>query len=195
MTDDYRMLLDAWEKERHRPDIQPLPEGFFAAMGEYASKLRGQPEAVDPSSLRGRLMEKERQYTDMMLQEIAQLRLRKVVLAELNNMPIESLNLTTEEKRLQVDLRRLISAHSQALKQVLQGRAQRPQEPAQPIAKEEKPALAYKVVRFLQPLPAIMGVDMKTYGPFKAEDVASLPSQNSENLIRRGIAKEVETEP
>jgi DNA replication factor GINS len=163
-------------------------------MGEYASKLRGQPEAVDLSSLRGRLMEKERQYTDMMLQEIAQLRLRKVVLAELNNMPIESLNLTTEEKRLQVDLRRLISAHSQALKQVLQGKAQRPQEPAEPVAKE-KPALAYKVVRFLQPLPAIMGVDMKTYGPFKAEDVASLPSQNSENLIRRGIAKEVETEP
>jgi DNA replication initiation complex subunit (GINS family) len=40
-----------------------------------------------------------------------------------------------------------------------------------------------------------MGVDMKTYGPFKAEDVASLPAQNADNLIRKGIAKLVETEP
>jgi DNA replication initiation complex subunit (GINS family) len=48
------------------------------------------------------------------------------------------------------------------------------------------------VVRFLQAVPAIMGIDMKTYGPFKPEDVVSLPVENAENLIRRGIAKEVE---
>jgi DNA replication initiation complex subunit (GINS family) len=40
-----------------------------------------------------------------------------------------------------------------------------------------------------------MGTDMKTYGPFAAEDVASLPAQNAENLIRKGIAQEVETSP
>ena len=40
-----------------------------------------------------------------------------------------------------------------------------------------------------------MGVDMMTYGPFKAEDVASLPAPNAENLIRKGIAKEVEISP
>jgi len=49
-----------------------------------------------------------------------------------------------------------------------------------------------KVVRFLQAVPAIMGIDMKTYGPFEPEDVVSLPVENAENLIRRGIAKEVE---
>ena len=194
MTENYRVLLDAWEKERHRQDIQPLPEGFFALMSEYTSRLRGQAEPADTTSLRGRLMEKERRYADTMLQEIAQLRLRKIVLAELENMPLESTSLTAEEKRLQVDLRRLLSAHSQELRQALLGEA-RPQEAERLPAREERPALAYKVVRFLQSLPAIMGVDMKTYGPFKAEEVASLPLQNSENLIRRGIAKEVETKP
>ena len=194
MTENFRVLLDAWEKERHRQDIQPLPEGFFALMSEYTSRLRGQAEPADTTSLRGRLMEKERRYADTMLQEIAQLRLRKIVLAELENMPLESTSLTAEEKRLQVDLRRLLSAHSQELRQALLGEA-RPQEVERPPAREERPAPANKVVRFLQSLPAIMGVDMKTYGPFKAEEVASLPLQNSENLIRRGIAKEVETEP
>jgi DNA replication initiation complex subunit (GINS family) len=48
------------------------------------------------------------------------------------------------------------------------------------------------VVRFLQAVPAIMGIDMKSYGPFEPEDVASIPAENAENLIRRGIAKGVE---
>jgi DNA replication factor GINS len=47
-------------------------------------------------------------------------------------------------------------------------------------------------IRFLRAVPAIIGIDMKTYGPFKAEDLASMPVENAENLIRRGIAKEVE---
>ena len=50
------------------------------------------------------------------------------------------------------------------------------------------------VLRFLKPLPAIMGIDLKAYGPFDAEDVASIPRENALNLIRRGIAKEVEIE-
>jgi hypothetical protein len=32
------------------------------------------------------------------------------------------------------------------------------------------------VLRFLADVPAIIGSDMKTYGPFKAEDVASVPT-------------------
>jgi DNA replication initiation complex subunit (GINS family) len=36
---------------------------------------------------------------------------------------------------------------------------------------------------------------MKTYGPFNPEDVATLPEENAENLIRRGFAKVVEIQP
>jgi DNA replication initiation complex subunit (GINS family) len=40
-----------------------------------------------------------------------------------------------------------------------------------------------------------MGIDMRAYGPFNKEDVASIPRQNALNLIRRGIAKPVDIEP
>jgi len=33
---------------------------------------------------------------------------------------------------------------------------------------------------------------MKTYGPFKVEDVASLPAENAKILIRQGLAEKVE---
>ena len=51
------------------------------------------------------------------------------------------------------------------------------------------------LVRFLQPLPAIMGIDMKAYGPFEPEELATIPVQNAQNLIKRGIVKPVEVEP
>jgi DNA replication initiation complex subunit (GINS family) len=47
-------------------------------------------------------------------------------------------------------------------------------------------------VRFLKNIPAIMGADMKSYGPFVAEDVASLPPQNAQILVKQGLAVLVE---
>jgi DNA replication factor GINS len=208
MTDEYRTLFDSWRRERQRPDIQPLHEGFYTSMSGYASKLREQERTEEKTSVRGRLIEKERDHVDRMLQELNRLRLKKLVTAELNGAPVEPLNLTAEEKRLQVELRRLLAAHTQGMKQILMGRepnaeapmsnpppqTPRPQPSPQP-PRNEKGEQTLKIVRFTQPLPAIMGTDMKTYGPFKAEDVASLPTQNADNLIRKGIAKLVETEP
>jgi len=206
MTEEYKILYESWRREKQRQEIQPLPEGFFSAMATYVIQLREQSRTIDKTTVKGKLVEKERDYVDNMLQDLDRLRLHKLVSAELNGTPIEPLNLTAEEKHLQVELRRLIAAHIQGMKQIIQGREPKyvapidnpPQVtpyPQPPSKHSEKGEDALKVVRFTQPLPAIMGVDMKTYGPFKAEDVASLPAQNADNLIRKGIAKLVETAP
>jgi len=47
------------------------------------------------------------------------------------------------------------------------------------------------LVRFLQDVPPIVGVDLKTYGPFRKEDVANLPKENAEALIKQGLAKAI----
>jgi DNA replication factor GINS len=208
MTEEYKLLYESWRRERQRQEIQPLQEGFFSAMAAYVTQIREQGRTTDKTTVKGKLIEKERDHVDRMLKDLNRLRLHKLVSAELNGAPIEPLNLTAEEKHLQVELRRLISAHIQGMKQIIQGRE--PKFIASPIDNPpqvtpytqslsaqitEKGEEALKVVRFTQPLPAIMGVDMKTYGPFKAEDVASIPAKNADNLIRKGIAKLVETEP
>lgn len=48
------------------------------------------------------------------------------------------------------------------------------------------------LVRILQDVPSFVGVDMKVYGPYKAEDVVLLPEQNVEALIKRGVATIIE---
>jgi DNA replication factor GINS len=208
MTEEYKILYESWRREKQRQEIQPLPEGFFSAMATYVNQLREQSRTIDKTTVKGKLIEKEKDYVDKMLQDLNRFRLHKLVSAELNGVPIEPLNLTAEEKHLQVELRRLIATHIQGMKQIIQGREPKfialpidnpPQVTPYPQPSSaqhtEKGEDALKVVRFTQPLPAIMGVDMKTYGPFKAEDVASLPAQNADNLIRKGIAKLVETAP
>ncbi len=49
-------------------------------------------------------------------------------------------------------------------------------------------------LRFLKPVPAIVGIDMKSYGPFQVEDVASVPSENARVLVKQGYARPVEVE-
>jgi len=48
------------------------------------------------------------------------------------------------------------------------------------------------LVRVLRDVPSFVGADLKTYGPYKTEDVVLLPAQNAEALIKRGIATEIQ---
>jgi len=47
------------------------------------------------------------------------------------------------------------------------------------------------LVRFLQDVPVIAGVDLKEYGPFKKEDIANLPKENADSLVKSGLAKSI----
>jgi DNA replication initiation complex subunit (GINS family) len=50
---------------------------------------------------------------------------------------------------------------------------------------------ALMLLRVLQPIPKLVGVDLDEYGPFQPEDIVSLPRENALVLIARGAASEV----
>ena len=50
------------------------------------------------------------------------------------------------------------------------------------------------VVRFVQDAEPIVGVDMEMYGPFRAEDIATIPHENVQALVADGIAVRVRWE-
>lgn len=50
------------------------------------------------------------------------------------------------------------------------------------------------VVRFLKSSEPMVGVDMETYGPFKSEDIATIPHENAQALISEGVAVRVRWE-
>ena len=50
------------------------------------------------------------------------------------------------------------------------------------------------VIRFLSEVDEIIGADLEKYGPFKIEDIATIPYENAQALIAKNIATKVRWE-
>ena len=50
----------------------------------------------------------------------------------------------------------------------------------------------YIVIRFLKNTPPLVGIDLKNYGPFNADDLANMPYKNAIILINEKFAEKVE---
>jgi DNA replication initiation complex subunit (GINS family) len=119
-----------------------------------------------------------------MVQEIVQMRYRKIAKRLVNGQKIPLESLAAEEAKLCNELVPSADAFNRFAENLLQGQ----------VTKVEAEAIVHKRVtlRFLKQVPSIIGADMKTYGPFLVEDVASVPVENAKILVKQGLAKQVE---
>ena len=91
--------------------------------------------------------------------------------------------LTVEEQKIYTGASPLAEAYQSFAKNILRGNVLK-----MDVGREHKRA----VLRFLKDVPAIIGADMKTYGPFKVEDVASLPVENAKIFVKHGLAEKID---
>lgn len=172
----YNELYKAWKIEKTTHMLQSLPSEFYDQTANY---LNGLPSLTENNTMQSRLQAKEAEIAKRLLQELRETRLQKIVNAakyhETNTELLE------DEMKLALGIR-------ESLTTFMQGREPREQE--QPTLTETKAKLT--VVRFLQDIPEIIGVDLKIYGPYKKEDVATLPPPNAHALVKQMSAKVIE---
>lgn len=199
MRTRYTRLHNAWENETKREGLQNIPDDFIHDMKDYITQLNKTVANIE--TLSGSLTQTERRYANQMLKQLIEVRLDKIIKSELNGLPIDAQAMTPEEQQLHSNLRQLLTGYRQGIELPVARTQPKPQPKASPPRKEPVPAPKIDeeakeliLVRFLQPLPAIMGIDMKAYGPFQPEELATIPRQNAENLIKRGVAKRVEAD-
>ena len=198
MRTRYTRLHAAWENETKREELQNIPDDFLHEMKNYVNQLN--KTTTNDATLSGNLTQTERKYTNQMLKQLIETRLDKIIKSELNGLPIDAQAMTPEEQQLHSNIRQLLTSYRQGTE--IPKPQRQPQPKPKPIPKKEltpPPKIEEKdtelvLIRFLKPLPAIMGIDMKAYGPFQPEELATIPQQNAENLIKRGIAKKVDAE-
>lgn len=199
MRTRYTRLHEAWDNEIKREELQNIPDDFLHEMKNYTNQLNKTP--ANTGTLSGNLTQTERKYANQMLKELSETRLNKIIRSELNGLAINAQAMTPEEQQLHSNLRQLLTGYRQSAELPIV-RAVKP-EPQPMVTKKDSAPPPPKIevrdtelvlVRFLQSLPAIMGIDMKAYGPFQPEELATIPRQNAENLIKRGIAKKVEAD-
>jgi DNA replication initiation complex subunit (GINS family) len=205
MSERYGRLHEAWDKERQNKDLQTIPDDMLHEMRDYIATINKTP--TDENTLAGQLTRTEKKYANQILRELTEMRLKKIVTLEVNNQPIDAQAMTPEEQKLHSNFRHLLTGFRQGsdMPEIAPISVTPKSEPKQKVKTTRakptpKPVIkptdvTLILVRFLQPLPAIMGIDMKAYGPFQPEELATIPAQNAENLIKRGIAKPVEVEP
>jgi DNA replication factor GINS len=114
-----------------------------------------------------------------MLGELLKRRYKKFLDKALAKETVPKESLAEEEKKLYEEVLPLAEAYRIFSKDILCGHLSN-------IKKDEKQKLM--VLRFVQEIPALIGSDMITYGPFEPEDIATLPTENARVLIKEGVA-------
>ncbi len=179
----YDELYEAWAKERETTEIQALPKDFCVKLAGYMKRMREESRMLDEKTVRAKLLRREFRNVKKMVEELVKLRSEKALGKAMDGKVVAKEALTYEEEKVLGEVSPSLESYDTLLKDILGGRSPR-------IEVKEKPKRM--ILRFTQEIPAIIGVDMKTYGPFEPEDVASLPVENARILIKQSVAVEVE---
>jgi DNA replication factor GINS len=171
----YSELYKAWKSEKSSALPQPLPADFYRQTMMYLNGINDELSTTDTHTIQGRLLVTEKEMTERLLIELRQTRIQKIVSSAQNQIPIQPTSLIEEEPNVFEKIKQSLSSLRQ-----------------QPPDRQDDQNGELSVVRFLEDIPEIVGVDLRIYGPFKKEDVASLPAPNAHALERQGAAKAIE---
>jgi len=191
----YNELYSAWQREIDDPTLGGLPLDFYAKISQYLKNIKEEDKVLDKKSVKTSLLEHESANVERMLKELLGTRYRKIIKTVTKTQKLPTELLTVEEARMCETFADFTKSYHKFTDDLMQGQLN--VEPIKVVVKTETYAAAPQphkrsTIRFLKNIPAIMGADMKSYGPFVAEDVASLPPQNAQILVKQGLAVLVE---
>lgn len=138
---------------------------------------------LDKRTVKASLLRKEMRNVRHMVKGLIATRHRKIIRKLSAGEEIPRDVLTSEEEKIYFKVFPLTEAMRNFAKGVLRGHLTDVS-----VQNQQKRT----VLRFLKDVPAIIGADMKAYGPFKVEDVASLPFENAKILVKQSLAEKVE---
>jgi DNA replication factor GINS len=184
----YNELYAAWQREISEASLGGLPSDFYARIKEYVKRINQEDALLEKKSVKVSLLEHEAQNVRRMLEELLKLRYQKIIdaVTELQKVPSELL--TVEEAKTCERFLSFTDNYQRFSESLMQGQATLKFETATAPSSVPQAVNKRLTIRFSKSIPAIMGADLKSYGPFVAEDVASLPADNAKILVKQGLA-------
>jgi len=179
----YDRLYEIWKHELQNTELEKLPPHFYSEIADFLGKFREETRMLDKKTAKARLLKHELRNVKHMLRDTMRARYKKILRKASEGEKLPSDILTPEEEKLLVGVLPLAEAFQNFSKNIVQGRL------IQMNVEQDRKTF---LLLFLKEVPAIMGVDMKPYGPFMAEDVASVPFENAKVLIKQGLAQRIE---
>lgn len=190
----YNEISEAWQNEVETEELQDLEDLRLNKMVEYLSKVRYDlTETPAENHLQANLYTQEALNLEFMLKDLLMTRRTKILRAALTQRrPLGNMVLSEEE--LYNRLLRGFEGHEDFVRESLAGMPSSPlKRPADDdIANVEEDGVEYVLVRFMRSIDeAFLGLDESTYGPFKKEDLATIPAANARVWLRDGTVVRV----
>jgi DNA replication initiation complex subunit (GINS family) len=175
----YDELFNAWKHEVSEPTLGVLPRDFYERITGYLRKIKEENRLIDQKNLKATLLEHETANVHRMLGELLWARYKKLVKLTTQNQKLPTEAIAFEEAQIFESFLPFTEAYQKFSKGLLQGQA---------TAESNQEVRKRITLRFSKNIPQIMGADMKPYGPFIVEDIASLPIQNAKVFVKQGLA-------
>jgi len=184
----YDRIYEYWRREKSDPTLQSIDRNFYQDLSNYLGQLRESFTKTEEKTVKVKLREEELERAELLSKELLQLRLRKILqVAGSETSPDMVSNAAIGEEKAILDSAIEISKLYQSMiKGVFSG------ESKASLGSSNTRRPKRIVVRILTEMPSIVGVDLKTYGPFKPEDVVSLPLENAEMLVKGKAAFKID---
>jgi len=168
------------EAESASESILPLPSDFYSGLSAYSQKLK-RSASSGASEVSVRLISTQSRMIESMVRQLLRLRTKKAMRqnALLQLLPEERYVCSAEQKfqkRFQTLVDAVASGQPSFVEFAHLSESQR-----------------NVTVKFVKRVNELVGLDMRHYGPFEADDVASIPAASADILIAGGDAVEVYT--
>ncbi|HME53559.1 MAG TPA: hypothetical protein VKM55_15140 [Candidatus Lokiarchaeia archaeon] len=172
-------LIQAWKEEQSGKAIQVLDVKFTESMKELASSLDQAISGVQEGSLQATITKKEIEMIKYLYNDLLKIRREKIELAINSGTPVN------EQALLDFEVDYLKTFGSMAFKYDA-GKAIFSE-----IRADREISSNYVAIRLIEDAADFVAIDLRTYGPFKKEDIAFLPKEHAEIMITEGKAKRI----
>jgi Gins51, C-terminal domain len=168
------------DSEAQSEKLQPLPSDFYSRISAYSQGLK-RSSGSGSSEISIRLIATQARMLESMVNQLLDLRIRKAT--KQNALP----QLLPEERYVGSEGLRFRRRFQTMVEAVSQG------QPSFVEFAHLSETRRRITVRFVKHVNELIGLDLRHYGPFEVEDVASIPAASADILIDGGDAVEVYT--
>ena len=177
---DVNLLYTILLRETENDAVQEVSSDLYTSISDFVGQLKSEGYDGVEAKVKTALVNMISDMTSLLLK----FRLAKVI--ESNST--DYTNLLNEEKFILDAHIEMEERREMILSSVLNGKSKL----LESIAKNHKTKST--VVRFLKEMDQMVGADLEKYGPYEAEDVATIPFENAQALIAKKLAAKVRWE-
>ena len=167
-------------QEFETEDPQELSTDFFRNLSNFIGKLKNEEYDGIEKKTKNEIISTATNLTELLINK----RLEKI-----SESPTKSYSILSDEEKFVIDSNdEMNERKDMIISGIINGKSKFLE------TTSTKHKIKPVTVRFVKEFDEIVGVDLEKYGPFKPEDIATIPNENAQALISNGIALKIRIE-